>query len=218
MFLFGQRCNDDQRKMTRSHRDTDKSLADRDGRPFTKCDGRSAAPRRCGIDNPKFSQSPLSAQFAGIDAALACLRQRKQALDSELKHLTDALVQGRQSQSIMAAVGERETELRSITDRLLEPRPRTLRVKLDELRTFAVSRLTKIRELLAHPEDVEKAHEAIAERVGQLTLEATNENGKRTYLAHGKVDFFGEEGLAHSGGAACPDHTTRAYRFSLPLA
>jgi hypothetical protein len=67
------------------------------------------------------------------------------------------------------------------------------------------SRLTKIRELLAHPEDVEKAHEAIAERVGQLTLEATNENGKRTYLAHGKVDFFGGEDLAHSGGAGGPD-------------
>ena len=32
----------------------------------------------------------LSAQFAGIDAELACLRQRKQALDSELKRLTDA--------------------------------------------------------------------------------------------------------------------------------
>ena len=89
----------------------------------------------------------------------------------------------------MAAIGEREEELRSITDRLLEPRPGSLRAKLDELRTFAVSRLTKIRELLAHPEDVEKAHKAIAERVGQLTLEATNENGKRTYLAHGNVDF-----------------------------
>ena len=75
-----------------------------------------------------------------------------------------------------------------------------------------------IRELLAHPEDVEKAHEAIAERVGQLTLEATNENGKRTYLAHGKVDFFDKEGLAHSGGAGGPDSTTRAYRFSLSLA
>ncbi len=26
-----------------------------------------------------------------------------------------------------------------------------------------------------------------------------NENGKKTYLAHGKVDFFGEVELAHSG-------------------
>jgi hypothetical protein len=67
----------------------------------------------------------------------------------------------------------------------------------------------KIRELLAHPEDVEKAHEAIAERVGKLKLEATNENGKRMYLAHGKVDFFGEEDLAHSGGAGGPAWTER---------
>jgi hypothetical protein len=64
----------------------------------------------------------------------------------------------------------------------------------------------RIRELLARPENVQEAHEALAERVGQLTLEATNENGKKTYLAHGKVDFFGEEELAHSdgaGGLAC---------------
>jgi len=26
-----------------------------------------------------------------------------------------------------------------------------------------------------------------------------NENGKKTYLAHGKADFFGEVELAHSG-------------------
>jgi hypothetical protein len=80
-------------------------------------------------------EEALSAQFAGIDAELACLRQRKLALDSELKHLTDALAQGRQSQSIMAAIGDPEEELRSITDRLLEPRPGSLRAKLDELRT-----------------------------------------------------------------------------------
>jgi site-specific DNA recombinase len=159
----------------------------------------------------------LSARFAGIDAELACLRQRKQALDCELKHLTDALAQGRQSLSIMAAIGDGEDELRSITDRLLEPRPGSLQAKLDELRTLAVSRLTRIRELLKHPEDVEKAHEAIAERVGQLTLEATNENGKRTYLAHGKEDFFGEEDLAHSGGAGGQNRTGYARLFRAAL-
>jgi hypothetical protein len=113
----------------------------------------------------------------------------------------------------MAVIDEREEELRSITDRLLEPRPGSLRAKLDELRTFAVSRLTKTWELLAHAEDVEKAREAIAERVGQLTLEAANENGKQTYLAHGKVDFFGEEDLAHSGRAGGRNWTER-----LPIA
>ena len=170
-------------------------------------------------------EEALSAQFAGIDAELACLFEvpwynsgRPVRENRLLKYLTDALAQGRQSQSIMAAIGEPEEELRSITDRLLEPRAGSLRAKLEELRTFAVSRLTKIRELLAHPEDVEKAHEAIAERVGRLTLEATNENGKRTYLAHGKVDFFGEEDLAHSSGAGCPACTTRYMEFQISLA
>jgi len=146
-------------------------------------------------------EESLRAQFAGIDAELARLRQRKLELHSPLKNLTDSIAEGLQSTSIMMEIGEHERELREITDKLLEPRPGSLRSKLDELRTFAVSRLTKIRELLAHPENVEKAHEAIAEQVGQLTLEPSNEGGKRKYLAHGKVDFFGEEKLAHSGGA-----------------
>ncbi len=154
-------------------------------------------------------EEALRVQYAGLEAQLARLHQRKQELDLELKRLTDSIAQGQQSLSIMNAIGEREKELRAITDKLLEPAPGSLRAKLDELREFAVSRLTKIRELLAHPEDIQKVHEVLAERVGQLTLEATNENGKRTYLAHGKVDFFGEEELAHSGGAGGQNRTLR---------
>jgi hypothetical protein len=137
------------------------------------------------------------------------LRQRKRDLDLELKRLTDSIAQGKRSQSIMNAIGEREEELRSITDKLLEPAPGSIRAKLEELREFAVTRLTKIRELLAHPENVQKAHEALAESVGQLTLEPVEENGKRAYLAHGKVDFFGEEEMAHSDGAGGPEQTER---------
>src|SRR5438094_631549 len=111
-----------------------------------------------------------SGRLAGLDAELARMRHRKQELDLELKRLTDSIAQGQQSQSIMNAIGEREKELRAITDKLLEPAPGSLRAKLEELREFAVSRLTKIRELLARPENIQEAHEALAERVGQLTL------------------------------------------------
>jgi hypothetical protein len=104
----------------------------------------------------------------------------------------------------MSAIGEREEEPRAITDKLLELRPGSLREKLDELRTYALSELTRIRELPAHAENVEQVHEAIAERVGQFTLGATSENGKRMYLAHGKVDLLGGKELAHSGGAGGP--------------
>ena len=86
-----------------------------------------------------------------------------------------------------------------ITDKLLEPAPGSLRAKLEELREFAVSRLPKIRELLARPENVQDAHGELAECVGRLTLEATKENGKKRYLPHGKVDFF-DEGDSHRQG------------------
>jgi len=108
--------------------------------------------------------------------------------------------------------------LRIITDKLLEPAPGSLRAKLEELREFAVSRLSRIREQLARPEIVQEAHESLAEHVGQLTLEATNEDRKRTYLAHGKVDFFDEGELAHSDGAGGPARTDRDIRFTIRVA
>jgi site-specific DNA recombinase len=163
-------------------------------------------------------EEALSKQYAGLEAELARLRQRKVELHLELKRLADSIAQGQQSQTIMSAISERERELHAIMDKLLEPAPGSLRAKLEELREFAVRRLAKIRELLAHPENIQKAHEAIAERVGQLTLQATDENGKRTYVAHGKVDFFGEEDLAHSDGAGGPDSNGCVFAFSLSLA
>ena len=162
-------------------------------------------------------EETLSAQYAGLDSELARLRERRLELDIELKRLTDSIAQGQQSQSIMNAIGEREKELRAITDKLLEPAPSSLRAKLEDLREFAVSRLAKIRDLLAHPENVQRAHEALSERVGQLTLEVTSEGGKKTYLAHGKVDFFGEERLAHSDGAGGQNRTGYARLFRAAL-
>jgi site-specific DNA recombinase len=162
-------------------------------------------------------EEALTMQFAGLEVELVRLRERKGELYLELKRLTDSIAQGEKSQSIMNAIGEREKELRSITDKLLEPTPGSIRAKLEELREFAVARLTKIRELLAHPGNVQKAHEALAERVGQLTLEPVEESGKRMYLAHGKVDFFGEGKMAHSDGAGGQNRTGYARLFRAAL-
>jgi len=63
----------------------------------------------------------LSAQFAGIDAELARLRQRKQQIETEIARWIRAIAEGQASQSIMAAIGKHEEELRSITDKLLTP-------------------------------------------------------------------------------------------------
>jgi hypothetical protein len=41
----------------------------------------------------------------------------------------------------------------------------------------------------------------LAEHFGTFTLEPTIQGGEPVYLAHGKVDFFGDEAMARMGGA-----------------
>ena len=58
---------------------------------------------------------------------------------------------GNGSNSVMAAINDREAGLREILNQVIEPGPGSLQEKLEELRTFAVSRLTRLRELLGEP-------------------------------------------------------------------
>ena len=118
-----------------------------------------------------------------LNAELERMRQRKLQLESELARLVNAIAEGQPSQSFMTAIGERERELQAITNKLLEPRPGSLRATLDELRTFAVSRLTKIRELISHPESIDLARAMLAEHFGTFTLEPTIQGGEPVYLA-----------------------------------
>ncbi len=154
-------------------------------------------------------EEALRKRFADLDAELGHLRQRKQQIEAEIARLVQAIADGQPSQSIMAAIGERERALRGITDKLREPRPGSLRSTLDELRTFAVSRLTNIRNLIAHPESVGQARTALAEHFGAFTLEPVSRDGKAAYLVHGKLDFFGDEAMARTGRAGGGKWTER---------
>src|SRR3974390_3381341 len=131
----------------------------------------------------------------------------------EIARLVQAIADGQPSQSLMSSMGKRERELQDITDKLLEPQPGSIRASLAELRDFAIERMTKIRELLSHPENVTQAHEVIAEHIGQLALEAVDEGGKKRYIARGKVDFFSGNRLAHSDGAGGQNRTGYARLF-----
>jgi hypothetical protein len=53
---------------------------------------------------------------------------------------------------------------------------------------------------------------------GQFTLEPAMREGKPSYVARGRVDFFGEEAMARTGGAGGPDSTVRSFQFCLPVA
>jgi hypothetical protein len=156
------------------------------------------------------------------------LRDRGDAFSSELKAMRDeklkieveleVIASGSGSPAVMAAINQREARIREITNRVIEPGPGSLEEKLEELRTFAVFKLTRLRELLADPAAVHEARAVLAEQVGKFKLERVLEAGQVSFRATGQIDFFGDETLTRVDGAGGPDSTTRAYAFSISLA
>jgi site-specific DNA recombinase len=140
-------------------------------------------------------KTELERRFDELNGTLSGMRERKRQLETEIARLVNAIAGGNGSESIMEAIGERERELRTITDDLLEKRPTSIQTKLDELRTFAVDQLTELRQLLARPENVHEARALLARQIGPITLIPTKEG----YSARGSVDFFGDTGLRVSG-------------------
>lgn len=86
---------------------------------------------------------------------------------------------GNGSHAVVAAINEREARLRAITDKLIEPGEGSLQEKLDELRTFALERLTKLRARFC----VHEARSLLAEQVGKLTLERVSDGSGSAYRA-----------------------------------
>jgi len=137
------------------------------------------------------------------------LGEERHRIEGELKRLVETIATGTASPSIMSAIAEREARVRAITDKLVEPGPDTLQGKLEELRTFAVDRLTQLRGLLTDPAAIHEARALLAEQMGKVTLERVQEGGKIIFKANGEIDFFGEDAFTRVGGAGGPAWTER---------
>ena len=140
-------------------------------------------------------QERIERSFSELDGELEALRNRKLQLENEISRLVRALAVGHAPVSITSAIGERENELKAITDKLLGPRPSSLGTKVNELRSFAVAQLSDLRRLLAKPANIHEARALLAEQFGKITLEPTVLAGHEAYIAKGSIDFFGGETL-----------------------
>jgi hypothetical protein len=149
-------------------------------------------------------QEELKRRHDSLNAELRFAREERRRIEGELQRLVESIAKGYGSSAIVAAINEREARLCAITDNLIEPGPGSLEEKLDELRTFALRRLTKLRNLLVAPGAIHEARALLAEQVGKLTLEPVTDGDNSIYRAHGKIDFFGEEAFTHVGGVGGP--------------
>ena len=143
----------------------------------------------CGL------RDELRQRHETLNSELKELGEEKHRIEAELKRLVETIAMGTASPSVMSAITEREARIRVITDKLVEPGPGSLQEKLEELRRFAVERLTQLRGLLTNPSAIHQARALLAEQVGKFTLERVHSDGKVSFKANGKIDFFGEEAL-----------------------
>jgi site-specific DNA recombinase len=118
----------------------------------------------CGL------QEELQQGHENLEAGLKRLRDEKGRIEVELKRLVDTIAVGNSSATVMAAINEREVRFREITNQLIEPGPESLQEKLEELRTFAVMRLTRLRELLTNPAAIHEARALLADQIGKFKL------------------------------------------------
>jgi len=145
-------------------------------------------------------QEELEHRHQSLDTERAALRAERQRLEAEVGRLVESIAAGEASAAVMSAIHSREARLRAITDKLLEPGPGSFQEKLDELKAFALTRLSQIRALLSQPSEVHEARALLAEQFGKLTLERAADG----FRANGEIDFFGDEALTRVGGAGGP--------------
>ena len=159
----------------------------------------------------------LQKRFDTLNSELEQTRQRKRRVEEELERLVSAIADGQSPKALVSAIGDREKELRYITDQLLEPGPESLSSRLDDLRAFAVSRLNNLRSLISQPGSVDQARAALAEYFGSFTLDPTEQAGESAYNVRGEIDFFGGDSLARTGGAGGQNRTGYARLFRAAL-
>jgi hypothetical protein len=146
------------------------------------------------LDN--FESAMLKA-LDDLGGALDRMRRRKDELECEVANLAHAVAQGDFSPALRAALVEREREIGEITTKLLESRPDSLRMKLQNLRSFVVLHMRDICAIVNS--DPAKTRAMFAKRIDRITLTPSGEH----YVASGTWNFVGRGSIGGAGGLAC---------------
>ena len=99
----------------------------------------------------------LKNAFSKLSSQLIQMRERKQKLEGELKRLAATAAETGPSAFLVAAIHEREQQLREITDQLLAGGTDSVDSHLSDIRRFVTQRLGDLRSLLAgHPSEARR--------------------------------------------------------------
>ena len=139
-------------------------------------------------------EAELVKALENLGGELEQMRRRKEALESEVTNLANAIAQGDFSPALRRALADRERQIGEITTKLLEARPDSLCSKLRNIRSFVVTRMQDLRAVLNS--DVGHVRAELAKHIDQITLTPTGD----AYVASGTWNFVGHGSIDGAGG------------------
>jgi DNA invertase Pin-like site-specific DNA recombinase len=138
--------------------------------------------------------SHLKNAFAKLTSQMAHMRERKQKLEGELRRLAATAAETGPSSFLVAAIHEREQQLREITDQLLAGGDDSVDAHLSEIRSFIAKRLGDLQGLISG--ESAEARKELLKHVSEIRMfpqGSADGNRKPHYVAEGTWNLVGTE-------------------------
>jgi hypothetical protein len=132
--------------------------------------------------------------FANLTNKMAQMRERKQKLEGELRRLAATAAETGPSSFLVAAIHEREEQLREITDQLLAGGGDSVDAHLSEIRGFVTNRLGDLQKLISgEPAEARKELLKHVSEIRMFPQGGADGNRKPHYVAEGTWNLVGTE-------------------------
>jgi len=132
-------------------------------------------------------QRQLTNKLQDLSGRTAQMSARKVQLESEIRRLVDAIAEQGHSSFILAAIAEREAEVRKIGEQLQAKGNCSVERDISEIRRFVTEGLSNLRDLLH--QDVAVARTELAKHVEQVRMEPDPTG--RFYTVSGEWNLLG---------------------------
>jgi hypothetical protein len=114
---------------------------------------------------------------------------RKSQVDAELTRLVEAVAQQGPLPALMRAISSRQTEMKELEGKLLGTGPGSVKMTIDEIRVFVLSRLHDIRRVLQT--NMEQARMELFNHIDPIVMRPALRGDDRFYVAEGEWDLLG---------------------------
>ncbi len=139
----------------------------------------------------------LKSELGKLAGNLGTMRRRKSELETELRRYADAVGSGGNMPAMIEAMRIRQSELDSITEKLLSTQSDSIEARLLDIRRFVTRRILDLRQLLSR--DTLLARAELMKHVKEITMVPRTNESDPHYEAKGEWSLVGDAFESGSG-------------------